>query len=48
MILAFAHPGIVVPNLEKAIDFYNRMFGFDVISMNHGTGQARIMTRELV
>ncbi|NNK96394.1 MAG: glyoxalase/bleomycin resistance/dioxygenase family protein [Desulfobacterales bacterium] len=32
MILAFAHPGIVVPNLEKAIDFYRRMFGFEVIS----------------
>lgn len=32
MILAFAHPGIVVPNLEKAIDFYQRMFGFEVIS----------------
>lgn len=32
MILAFAHPGIVVPDLEKAIDFYGRMFGFEVIS----------------
>lgn len=32
MILAFAHPGLVVPDLEKAIDFYHKMFGFEVIS----------------
>jgi catechol 2,3-dioxygenase-like lactoylglutathione lyase family enzyme len=31
MILAFAHPGIVVPDLEKAIEFYDKMFGFKVI-----------------
>ncbi len=31
MILAFAHPGIVVPDLEKAIEFYRKMFGFRVI-----------------
>ena len=31
MILAFAHPGIVVPDLDKAIEFYNKMFGFRVI-----------------
>jgi len=31
MILAFAHPGIVVPDLEKAIAFYSKMFGFKVI-----------------
>lgn len=31
MILAFAHPGIVVPDLEKAIEFYGKMFGFKVI-----------------
>jgi catechol 2,3-dioxygenase-like lactoylglutathione lyase family enzyme len=31
MILAFAHPGIVVPDLEKAIEFYSKMFGFRVI-----------------
>ena len=31
MILAFAHPGIVVPDLEKAIEFYEKMFGFKVI-----------------
>jgi catechol 2,3-dioxygenase-like lactoylglutathione lyase family enzyme len=31
MILAFAHPGIVVPDLDKAIEFYSKMFGFTVI-----------------
>ncbi len=31
MILAFAHPGIVVPDLDKAIAFYSKMFGFKVI-----------------
>ena len=32
MILAFAHPGLVVPDLQKARQFYQRMFGFEVIS----------------
>ena len=32
MILAFAHPGLVVPDLEKASLFYQQMFGFEVIS----------------
>jgi catechol 2,3-dioxygenase-like lactoylglutathione lyase family enzyme len=31
MILAFAHPGIVVTDLDKAIEFYSKMFGFKVI-----------------
>lgn len=31
MILAFAHPGLVVPDLEMAREFYARMFGFEVI-----------------
>lgn len=31
MILAFSHPGIVVSDLEKAIEFYRDMFGFRVI-----------------
>ena len=31
MIFAFAHPGMVVPDLEKAIEFYSKMFGFKVI-----------------
>ena len=28
MILGFAHPGLVVPDLQKARAFYERMFGF--------------------
>lgn len=28
MILGFAHPGLVVPDLEKARRFYEQMFGF--------------------
>lgn len=28
MILGFAHPGLVVPDLEKARVFYEKMFGF--------------------
>ncbi len=32
MILAFAHPGLVVPDLEAAREFYEKMFGFRVIS----------------
>lgn len=31
MILAFAHPGVVVSDLEAACRFYQRMFGFEVI-----------------
>jgi catechol 2,3-dioxygenase-like lactoylglutathione lyase family enzyme len=31
MILAFAHPAIVVDNLERAREFYEKMFGFKVI-----------------
>ena len=32
MILAFAHPGLVVPDLTQACEFYSRMFGFEVMS----------------
>ena len=32
MILAFAHPGLVVPDLDAACEFYSSMFGFSVIS----------------
>jgi glyoxylase I family protein len=32
VILAFAHPGLVVDDLEKAREFYQQMFGFRVIS----------------
>lgn len=28
MILGFAHPGLVVPDLERACEFYESMFGF--------------------
>lgn len=31
MILAFAHPAIVVPDLEAAREFYTRMFGMRVL-----------------
>ena len=31
MILAFAHPAIVVPDLEQAREFYERMFGFRML-----------------
>jgi catechol 2,3-dioxygenase-like lactoylglutathione lyase family enzyme len=31
MILAFAHPGIVVPDLDAAQRFYEAMFGFRVV-----------------
>ena len=31
MILAFAHPGLVVPDLEAAVEFYSAMFGFCVL-----------------
>ena len=32
MILAFSHPGIVVPDLEAAREFYQVMFGFRLLS----------------
>ncbi|MCZ6831683.1 MAG: VOC family protein [Gammaproteobacteria bacterium] len=32
MILAFAHPGLVVDDVERAREFYEQMFGFRVIS----------------
>ena len=32
MILAFAHPCLVVPDLERASQFYQQMFGFEVMS----------------
>jgi len=32
MILAFAHPCLVVPDLERAREFYQEMFGFEVLS----------------
>lgn len=44
MILAFAHPGLVVPDLEKARQFYQQMFGFEVIS-KEGWQDSREMDR---
>lgn len=32
MILGFSHPCLVVPDLERARDFYHQMFGFEVTS----------------
>lgn len=32
MILAFAHPCLVVPDLERVREFYEQMFGFEVLS----------------
>lgn len=32
MILAFAHPGLVVPDLDRAVTFYRAMFGFEPIT----------------
>ena len=46
MILAFAHPGLVVPDLEKASRFYQRMFGFEVIS-NEGWKDSPEMDRAI-
>lgn len=31
MVLAFAHPGLVVPDLDRAIAFYSAMFGFQTM-----------------
>ena len=46
MILAFAHPGLVVPNLKKASRFYQQMFGFEVIS-KEGWEQSPEMDRAI-
>ena len=46
MILAFAHPGLVVPDLEKASRFYQQMFGFEVIS-NEGWTDSPEMDRAI-
>jgi catechol 2,3-dioxygenase-like lactoylglutathione lyase family enzyme len=31
LILGFAHPALVVPDLDQAADFYQRAFGFQVV-----------------
>jgi glyoxylase I family protein len=46
MILAFAHPGLVVTDLDKARQFYQRMFGFEVIS-NEGWKDSPEMDRAI-
>ena len=46
MILAFAHPCLVVPDLEKASRFYHQMFGFEVIS-NEGWRDSPDMDRAI-
>lgn len=47
MILAFAHPGIVVPDLEKAIDFYGKAFGFRLLSDQEGWENSPDMDRAI-
>ena len=41
MILAVAHPCIVVPDLEKARAFYQEMFGFELLSTEGWSNDAR-------
>ena len=41
MILAFSHPGIVVDDLEAAREFYEKMFGFQVISQEGWSNSAQ-------
>lgn len=36
MILGFAHPALVVDDLERAVEFYRDMFGFTEISREGG------------
>ncbi len=42
MILAFAHPCLVVPDLERAREFYEEMFGFKVLSREGWTDDPTI------
>lgn len=46
MILAFAHPAIVVDDLERARDFYEKMFGFTVIG-NEGWSDSPLLDRAI-
>ena len=45
MILAFAHPGLVVPDLEAASRFYADMFGFREIGARAGKTTPRLTGR---
>ena len=42
MILAFSHPGIVVYDLEAAREFYEKMFGFQVISQEGWSAASQV------
>ena len=42
MILAFAHPCLVVPDLERAREFYEQMFGFEVLSAEGWTDNPHV------
>ena len=47
MILAFAHPGIVVPDLDQAIAFYSKAFGFRLLSDQEGWENSPEMDRAI-
>ena len=42
MVLAFAHPGLVVPDLDRAVDFYRAMFGFKPITQEGWSDNAEM------
>jgi catechol 2,3-dioxygenase-like lactoylglutathione lyase family enzyme len=42
VILAFAHPCLVVPDLERARQFYEEMFGFEVLSVEGWTDDPQL------
>ena len=50
MILAFAYPCLVVPDLEHAREFYEQMFGFKAVSKrgwdDHGAGNKPVGSQE--
>jgi catechol 2,3-dioxygenase-like lactoylglutathione lyase family enzyme len=46
VILAFAHPAIVVDDLERAREFYEKMFGFKVIG-NEGWSDNDLLDRAI-
>ena len=39
-IIGFHHPGIVVPDLDRAIDFYTKFLGYELISESSWDGNA--------
>jgi catechol 2,3-dioxygenase-like lactoylglutathione lyase family enzyme len=46
MILAFAHPALVVDDLERAREFYEKMFGFEVIG-SEGWSENALLDRAI-